>query len=201
MNLRPSIMNRTPLVALLLGLSLASSSWAAELGDDEWYLRLIVSHAEENLLDDNNLLGQLADSVAGYDRHDLIELPPFDTPYLTLVFPHPDWADKAGDYATDFHQRKGRQQVWYFEVLSDDGLRDITLRWALTSKTRKPRDMWLVDALTGEIIHGNSRNTKRPAVSEYAFTMEGRTSRPFYWVQGGRGLAEEQTLEPLQETR
>ncbi|MFZ1575364.1 MAG: hypothetical protein WAT36_09055 [Chromatiaceae bacterium] len=28
-------------------------------------------------------------------------MPPFTTPYLTLVCPHPEWGTNAGDYASD----------------------------------------------------------------------------------------------------
>ena len=31
---------------------------------------------------------------------DLPEMAPFSTPYLTIVFPHDDWGDRAGDYAS-----------------------------------------------------------------------------------------------------
>ena len=184
--MRQSILNSSSLVFLLLGMSLlAGSVPAVELRTNEWYLRLSVTNADENLLDKSNLLGQLKESHSGYDSHDLIELPPFAAPYLTLVFPHPDWEEKAGNYATDFHQRRGWRQVWYFEVHSDDAWRDITLNWTLTSNTKTPRSMWLVDGDTGEAIRGNSWNHRRPAVSEYSFNMDGQTSHPFYWVQGG----------------
>lgn len=194
--MRQSLINSSSLVFLLLGMSLlAGSVPAVELRSNEWYLRLSITNSDENLIDNNNLLGQLKESLSGYDSHDLIELPPFAAPYLTLVFPHPDWEEKAGNYATDFHQRKGWRQVWYFEVHSDDAGRDITLSWALTSNTKTRRNMWLVDGVTGEVIRANSRNHRSSAVSEYSFNMDGQTSHSFYWVQGSRRHAKEQIIE------
>ena len=45
---------------------------------------------------------QLPDSALGYDRHDLPEVAPFGN-YMTVVFPHPEWGDRSGDYTSDFH--------------------------------------------------------------------------------------------------
>ena len=185
MNMRKPMM-KTTRVAALLGLSLlVSSSWAAtELGSKEWYARLTVSNAEEGLNDSRNLLGQLDDSVAGYDVHDLIELSPFAEPYLTLVFPHEAWEKKPGNYATDFRSSGVKRENWMFEVRSDSTERDITLRWDLTSN-KNPGTMWLVDAATGEVIRSNGKGKAR-AVSAYSFNMDGQSSRTFYWVLGSK---------------
>ena len=73
----------------------------------EWYVRLIAQTPADNLLDRNNVLGQLFDSVDGYDSHDLKELPPFASPYLTIVFPHvDDWVGHEDNYSSDYHAVK-----------------------------------------------------------------------------------------------
>lgn len=198
MNMHPFLMKHL-LPFLLVGL-FSGNTLAVELKTNEWYLQLIVSNTADNLRDDSNMLGQLKSAVNGYDPHDLVELAPFAAPYLTLVFPHPEWEEKAGDYGTDFHQRNGVRQVWYFEVRTDDVARNITLHWALTSNTRKVRNMWLVDGITGKVLRANSSNPRRPTVSEYSFNMDGETSYPFYWVQGSRRQARGQPNTSVEAT-
>jgi len=102
---------------------------AVEKGE-EWYVRLIVEAAAEDLQDDGNVLGQLQDSFIGFDQHDLPEPAPF-TPYLTIVFTQPDWGDEAGDYTSDFHpvSRNNMKDRWPFVVISDNHEREVTLSW------------------------------------------------------------------------
>jgi VCBS repeat-containing protein len=65
----------------------------ARLEAKEWYVRLIAEWPAGNLKDRNNVLGELVDSDPGFDVHDLKELPPFSTQFLTVVFPHDDWGE------------------------------------------------------------------------------------------------------------
>ncbi|MFZ1642162.1 MAG: hypothetical protein WAV07_12200 [Candidatus Contendobacter sp.] len=100
----------------------------------EWYARLIVEDSATGMRDRGNVFGQLADSVTGYDQHDLKELSPFGKPYLTLVFPHPDWGGNAGDYTTDYRStekaRRGAPAAnWRFEIRTDQIGRNLQLRW------------------------------------------------------------------------
>ena len=100
----------------------------------EWSIRLIVSAGP--LTDPGNLLGRLSASEDGFDAHDLDELPADFEPYLTLVFPHPDWDEQADDYTSDFRalstDRRGVTD-WDFEIRSDQP-RDITLTWEIPNK-------------------------------------------------------------------
>jgi hypothetical protein len=98
-------------------------------GPDEWYVRLTVRSG--TLIDSTNALGRLDDSLDGWDSHDLVEMPPIGPPYLTIVFPHPEWGAHAGDYTTDYRQaRPGAGGAWGFEVRSDLP-RTITITWQL----------------------------------------------------------------------
>lgn len=96
----------------------------------EWYVRLSVEEPTLGLRDRNNVLGQLEDAAVGYDRYDLPELAPAYQPYLTVVFPHPDWGAKAGDYASDYRptNRGLPAASWRFEIRSDVA-RTVRLRW------------------------------------------------------------------------
>ncbi|MCU0274392.1 MAG: hypothetical protein MUE34_14265, partial [Acidimicrobiales bacterium] len=96
-------------------------------GPDEWYVRLVV--AAGPLLDPGNGLGRVDGGADGFDDFDLEELPPFDPPYLTIVFPHPEWGAHAGDYTVDLRERRhGAGGVWSFEVRSDVA-RAVTISW------------------------------------------------------------------------
>jgi hypothetical protein len=106
----------------------------------EWYVRLLVDEPATGNRDHNSVPGQLCTAADGYDPCDLAELLPFGKPYLTLVFPHPEWGPKAGDYASDF---RGAQKLnpqgrplpglpaadWTFQVRADRPDTRVILRW------------------------------------------------------------------------
>jgi len=162
----------TATYGLLLLLSLPTA-WAAELGKGEWYVRLIAT--SDTLRDQGNVLGQLKDSKRGYDIHDLKELSPFATPYLTIVFPHPNWGENAGDYASDFHNIRRRWDRWVFEVRSDDPNREVTLSWNGQANMKR---MKLIDVATRTRV----KAIKKGKIQTYTFNMNGQTTRTFKWV-------------------
>ncbi len=95
-----------------------------------WYIRLIVEAGE--LKDSGNVFGQLPDSRRGKDSHDLNEISPFGSDYLSVVFPHQDWGESAGDYASDFHKSKREpfgKDTWVFDVMTPEPGRVVTLSW------------------------------------------------------------------------
>jgi hypothetical protein len=95
-----------------------------------WYVRLSVENSALGYKDAGNVLGQLADAKVGYDSHDLIEPPPFGTPYLTLVFPYKDWGDKAGAYASDYRPAQGLKPMsWDIEVRADQPGSEVKVTW------------------------------------------------------------------------
>jgi len=171
-------MNKTLLTILtgaLLGSGLLSMTvLARDLSKGEWYVRLTATAGD--LKDSSNVLGQLRDSRRGYDLHDLKELSPFATPYLTIVFPHPEWDKNAGDYGSDFRGTHKRKNKWIFEVRSDDPNRDVTLSWS--GQAADMSGMLLVDTVTGTKVDA------RDAGQQYAFNMDGQTVRKFKWVAG-----------------
>ncbi len=139
---------------------------------EEWGLRLIVSAGK--LTDPGNLLGQLKDSLDGYDAHDLDERPAGLSPYLTLVFPHPEWGLQTHDYTTDYRtpaSRRAGVTDWDFEVRSDVP-RTITLTW----KTDR------ADILDkSRLIDVENQVTVMPKkANHYTIPMAGKTHR-FKW--------------------
>ncbi len=150
----------------------ASSSTQGVSDAGGWLVRLIVEAA--GLRDTGSVLGQLAGSARGYDVHDLPELPPFGDTYLSVVFPHPEWGDRADDYATDFHPRAplGSRDEWFFEVVAGNVEGPVTLRWE--GPPELLRRMRLIDEETGAVTRVQSQG-------RYSFEL-GSGRRGFRWV-------------------
>ena len=138
-------------------------------GPEGWFIRLIAE--SEELEDPFNVFGQLLDSDLGYDSHDLQEMPAFGDVYLTVIFPHPDWSDQAGNYASDYHPLKAGPDGWSFEVRSSDPSATVTLRWE--GPASQFANSLLTDVQTGQQV------TVSPDGS-YTFVMTG-SSRSFHW--------------------
>lgn len=142
----------------------------------EWYVRLSVSAPAAKLEDAGNLLGQLADAKTGVDAHDLPELPPPPFgPFLSIVFPHPEWGQIDADYGTDYHPVRAGKDAWTFEVRSNDPGRFLVLSWQgpMAILTRST----LVDRATGKTL---------PAVKgNYRIGALGGSSRTFEWRYNG----------------
>jgi hypothetical protein len=172
--------------------------------DQEWYVRLIAVSEDENLQDSNNVLGQLQESIAGYDRHDLPALLPFDAPYMSLSFPHYEWGDKAGSYTSDYHAvNTGDADQWTFEIHSDDPYRDIDLYWDGVyllegiwtqdngQKTWSQSKQMDAGKLYGQMVLEDLdlgiqvKAMEDDVVNHYSFNMENLTVRTFRWVYTG----------------
>ena len=96
-----------------------------------WKVQLSVEIDAKSLRDTGNWLGQIPGAEIGFDPADLPELPPL-TPYLTLVFPHPEWAEQAGDYTTDYHPAPYGDvaaRTWTFEIRTDQVGQEVFLGW------------------------------------------------------------------------
>ena len=168
-------------VGLLCGasfFSIITPVYAADLKPGEWYVRLIAEVSSEQLKDQGNVLGVLRSSVDGYDKHDLKELPPFGSPSLTIIFPHADWGEHDGNYASDFHQHKHWRlgHEWEFVVMSDTP-REVTLSWEGSHGLKRLWRMRLMDMETGEVIRAKKSRT----LQTYTFNMVD-TSHRFKWV-------------------
>jgi hypothetical protein len=152
----------------------------------EWYVRLLVDEPATGYRDHNSVLGQLLTANDASDPSDLSELPPFSTPFLTLVFPRPTWGERAGDYASDFRlaQRlnaRGRPVAglppgaWPFEIRVDRPGTPVVLRWA--GEAGILRQSRLIDHTTGQTIIPTARAY---ATKGYPVTLTSGT-RAFTW--------------------
>ncbi len=118
----------------------------------EWYVRLNVDNPKTGWKDHNAVLGQLLAAKDGYDTADLVEMTPFASPYLTLVFPHPEWTGgKAGNYASDLRSASGLPGVWNVDLQADPVGSQVVLTWqgdpAILARSQ------LTDLLTGKVIN------------------------------------------------
>jgi hypothetical protein len=140
---------------------------------EEWYVRLIIEAEDGALKDEGNIIGKLSDSLFGFDEHDLKELSPISIPYLTIVFPHPDWEENAGTYTSDFHPMNGKNETdsWSFEVHTDEPSRKVSLYWKGNEKILGKS--WLIDNESGEEMKPTPHGV-------YEFVM-GRDRRSFTW--------------------
>ena len=173
---------------LLLGacLSVIGIAQASTLQKKEWWVQLSVSTDESGgMVDDNNYLGWLVESDDGKDRSDLLEIPPFSSPYLTLVFPRDDWGADSGEYGSDFRsvKRLRRKNVdeWLFEVRTDQPGREVTLSWTgdgLGANGKKFRRMRLIDLESGKEI----KAYRRKEIQTYTVELAGTIHR-FKWVR------------------
>lgn len=159
--------------ALHLSVAVVAISINTNLVAAENYVRLTVTAPNTHLEDSGNVLGQLPDSVMGYDTHDLLEMPPPWQPYLTLVFPHPEWtAPNSGNYASDFHPVNTNADTWKFAVLTDDPHRTVTLSWSGNSTWINHSDLLDQDLAT---------TTDTASHQFYTFNMNGTKQRNFIW--------------------
>lgn len=128
----------------------------ARAADGDWQVRLTVTNKVTGWKDTTNLLGQKATAKPGYDAHDLAELAPFATPYLSLVFPHPGWPavngqKRAGNYATDFRPAAGNRPMdWAFELRGSPRGGKVFITWQADPAVLKR--CRLVDRRTGQTI-------------------------------------------------
>ena len=118
----------------------------------EWHVRLNVDNPKTGWKDHNTVLGQLLTAKDGYDTADLVEMAPFASPYLTLVFPHPEWTGgKAGNYASDLRSASGLPMVWNVDLQADPVGSQVVLTWqgdpAILARSQ------LTDTLTGKVIN------------------------------------------------
>lgn len=65
----------------------------------------------------NNFLGVSKDASVKWDRRDYPE-PPFISDYISVRFPHDDWAKFKGAFKTDFRPPFQDGQIWSFEVVT-----------------------------------------------------------------------------------
>ncbi len=190
-----------PLLARLLDFFVPSVHAKKPSWEQEWYLRLTAVSKPENLADGNNVLGQLGESSDGLDRHDLLDLGGFGTPYLTLSFPIEDPGGVVESYTSNYHAvNTDIADQWVFEVKSDDPYRDIDLYWDglyllegiwtqdtgkktwSESKQMEPGKLYSRMVLEDVDLGVEIDAVDDDVVNHYSFNMDGLNVRTFRWI-------------------
>ena len=157
----------------------------------EWHVRLKLDQPATGFKDHTNTLGQRLSAQDGYDPADLVEMAPFAKPFLTLVFPHPEWGERKGDYASDFRaaQRYNPRGMplpglpageWIFEIRADEPGGEVVLSWdgppQILARSR------LSDPTTGLTL-----NPRDPAYEQgYRLTLTSATHRLVWRFLGAK---------------
>ncbi len=116
-------------------------------------------------------LGQLDDSVSGWDLHDAEYLGSFEDHQFSVVMPHPEWGEFAGNYVRDYRESR-RNDAWRFEVRSNLG-GSVVLRW--TGPKSILEQSFVVDLETGKTFSAIELEKEG-----YSFKMQAGT-REFLW--------------------
>jgi len=128
-----------------------------------WYVRVIAQSGD--LIDDGAVFGQLPDSIDGFDKHDLPELPPFAEPNLTVGFLTGFGNSVSRLFNTDYRALDGLngKDAWRFQVDgSEKGSQvDLTLNGPA----------WLLD---NGVLVDESNGTRHPANGTYSFRQNGQ---------------------------
>ena len=153
----------------------------------------VISVRSGGMNDPTLVLGQVENGEFGHDARDLVELDPDREPWLTAVFPHPEWGEQAGDYGHDYHPWHDGSDEWHFVVRTGEELNSaLVLRW------RAPEDILarsqLVDLDTGEVIDMQKGRKLR---GSWSTQWHGQTERHFAWVlePGGRSNAVDRPVD------
>ena len=126
---------------------------------EPWAIRLIASSGDNR--DRGNVFGQLQGGEEGPDLHDLEELVPFGSKYLSLTFNNPLFPGVNWGYTSDFRalEKKPRGE-WPILVRASADVEEISLSWEGDRALFK--NAWIRDEQTGE-------RTRMKAGTSYVF--------------------------------
>jgi hypothetical protein len=195
----------------------------------EWYLKNtveLIDPATGSIVRDtrSGVMGHLAESEAGFDRHDIPAFASAAKSRAAIVFEQgEDWEEMAGEYLSDYRKAKGDKDEWVLTVRSSLSPDQVILRWdglfvlsqqetsGITKYSSTREDdhdildkLSLIDLETGEVIKAVTRHKgkgKKEGVVEfnsYEFSMNGQTRRDFRWVLGS---VKEEHFEPVQQSQ
>lgn len=121
------VVPETPLTPVM-GSDEDNSRAARYRNGDPWFVRLIVESGDS--IDPGNVIGQLETAYDGQDKHDLKELTPFGSPWLSITFPHEDWEGSSWGFTSDYRAMSAKPQgSWRFVVRASADITDAMLTW------------------------------------------------------------------------
>jgi len=172
----------------------SASASQTTLTKEGWYMRTTVkaTTSEGNVYEHKTagVFGELADSEAGKDSHDI---PSMGSAKLYVLFT-PDWEEGSTTYFSDYHRYEDSDpRVWTFQVVSPlrdaaltlniDGVFDVYKKEGEPFVERPSSDESLKNALH-LVDLDNQRVYTYDELANANLTMDGKTARSFRWVIG-----------------
>ncbi|WP_428353654.1 hypothetical protein [Methyloprofundus sp.] len=177
----------------------------------QWYLSNSVSVYDDvtgNTYKSINraVLGKLAESSDGYDKHDIRPYASMANSKAAVLFIQENWGEHSGEFHSDYRglkkrrDRSAQSDSWVITVVSIVPGAEVTLKWnavGLTSNKKGGiirykdgvlpekilKKLHLIDQETKDEIEVVSDDGQLN--SSYTFTMDSdKTSRQFRWVYG-----------------
>lgn len=147
------------------------------------------------------VFGELPDSAADKDRHDI---PSFGPATLQVVFPHYNWGEgESGDYWSDYRQYnqdgENERAVWTFQIKNQKGVDLSNADIYISLDGAKKLSSYVENGILRYVEVGTDEEKKNILTlvdvdnnSTYSidelgstnFTMGGKHVRTFRWVQG-----------------
>jgi hypothetical protein len=115
-----------------------------------WEVQLVVRCGE--YWDAYNYAGVSVEASDGWDRLDYSEPPPPPCSYVSLFFPHREWALYPGDYATDFRAEFVEGQSWDMAVQTDLSPAVVSLSVSGIESIPERFGVYLFDLLIAEVV-------------------------------------------------
>jgi hypothetical protein len=138
--------------------------------------------------DQINWLGVRHNASAEYDANDLFE-PPAIGRYVSLYFPHLEWATLPDNYTADYRPLSSDGYVWDFEVATGGGQETVTLNFEGMNEVPAGLEVYLIDEQLG-----TARNLRQnPSYSFHAVAEGGK--KALRAVVGSRSYVESNSNE------
>ncbi|MFQ5604923.1 MAG: choice-of-anchor D domain-containing protein [bacterium] len=147
-----------------------------QLRRGEW--RIQISARAGSALDLENWAGIDFMAESGFDELELAE-PPVIGKFVKVSFPHPEWRLAVDDFSTDIRPAVTSEQVWEFEVQTNQPLTQVELDFQMLGDLPSDVEVHLIDE-----AHKLAQNVR--AKSKYVFRSEKNGSKKMLRLIVGR---------------
>ncbi len=164
-----------------------------------WYVstRVSVYDSENDITYEGTnpaVFGVITDGLDGSDKYDVPTFGSVVTRPAAVAFVQENWAERSGEYHSDYRGPKGKKVNWEMTVFSSVANAEVTLKWdgiyLLTEKdggfkdkktldSRTLKNLRLVDTKTGEKVSAIDDGI----LNTYTFNMGEESSRTFIWTE------------------
>lgn len=112
----------------------------------EWAVQIAAQANEAR--DKLNWAGVRRGSAEGYDANEMAE-PPVIGGYVSVSFPRPEWRQPAENFCTDFRAQREENQVWEFEVATDQTRSDVRVQFDFVGDFPADAKVYVIDEALG----------------------------------------------------